>query len=66
MRALWPLAACMLLLCISAVAHPAPSFLGDTGLILTPNALTADRHTVAPHWHSMSGTMGEYAGNARG
>ncbi|MGD8240964.1 MAG: hypothetical protein PVH68_20600, partial [Armatimonadota bacterium] len=58
MRILWPLAAGALLLCSVTTASPAPSFLGDTGLILTPNALTADRHTALPHWHSMSGTIG--------
>ncbi len=64
MRHLWPMAAVALMLCTLAAAHAAPSFLGDTGLILTPNARTADRHTALPHWHSMTGTVGEYKGNS--
>lgn len=58
MRALWPLVVGALLMCTAAAANPAPSFFGDTGVILTPNTEVADRHTATPQWHMVDGPFG--------
>ncbi|MFQ6133668.1 MAG: hypothetical protein ACE5R4_16625 [Armatimonadota bacterium] len=36
----------------------APSFFGDTGMILMPNAITAPRHTATPVYHRIDDTFG--------
>jgi hypothetical protein len=66
MRHLLPLAAAALLVCSVAAADTAPSLLGDTGLILTPNALTAGRHTATVHSHAMLGNVGDPDANDSG